>query len=425
MTVNLGKRAPRRHRPRPRPGVWPRPDRQRRTRLFAAAALVLGVLVPSAVAPAAAEAAPPGPEWAVSLGDSFISGEAGRWAGNSADSTQVDALGPTAYHDTAAGESTPGCHRSGAAEIHIGVVNSANLACSGSGTRSSFSPNGQFKPGLDFFDDGLGHRGQALALQQFAAERKVRMITVSVGGNDFGFTRIVAECLTAYTLSTTTLPVFCSDDPTVRANFSPANVEAISRRIAAGLQNIRTAMTRAGYADADYTVVVQNYPNPLPGSAAMAYPEADHQRLPVGCGLWNRDLDMAQDVAVPAINTAVSSGTAQSGLTNAVRLDVTGLLAGHRLCETGTAKLDHTTLPSWRSAGASDLSEWVSEIRIAVPVLSPQQLQEDLHPNYWAQLALRNCLRQVFGTGTVAGGSCVSAGPGLTALGEPPVLLSR
>jgi hypothetical protein len=130
-------------------------------------------------------------------------------------------------------------------------------------------------------------------------------------------------------------------------------------------------------------------------------------------------------VAVPAINAAVSSGVAQSGLANAVVLDVRRLLAGHRLCETGTAKLSDTELASWRSAGASDVSEWVSEIRIAVPVVSPYQIQEDLHPNFWAQLALRNCLRQVFGTGTVAGGSCISAGPGLTNLGEPPVLLNR
>ena len=38
----------------------------------------------------------------VALGDSAISGEAGRWAGNTNDSSsKVDALGPTAYWDTA------------------------------------------------------------------------------------------------------------------------------------------------------------------------------------------------------------------------------------------------------------------------------------------------------------------------------------
>src|SRR5215475_4402682 len=69
----------------------------------------------------------------VAVGDSAISGEAGRWAGNTnGSSSNVDALGPTAYDDNAANtaETTPGCHRSKAAEIWIGGVDSANLACS-------------------------------------------------------------------------------------------------------------------------------------------------------------------------------------------------------------------------------------------------------------------------------------------------------
>src|ERR671923_2938804 len=58
----------------------------------------------------------------VALGDSAISGEAGRWAGNTnQSSSKVDALGSTAYWDTATGEAIRGCHRSKAAEVHIGV----------------------------------------------------------------------------------------------------------------------------------------------------------------------------------------------------------------------------------------------------------------------------------------------------------------
>ena len=39
---------------------------------------------------------------------------------------------------------------------------------------------------------------------------------------------------------------------------------------------------------------------------------------------------------------------------------------------------------------------------------APYQLQEDLHPSYWGQLALRNCLRQVYVQGR--GGTCRSEG---------------
>ena len=69
----------------------------------------------------------------VTLGDSAVSGEAGRWAGNTNQASwRVDALGSTAYWDTPTGEAIRGCHRSKAAQAHIGAgVASANLACSG------------------------------------------------------------------------------------------------------------------------------------------------------------------------------------------------------------------------------------------------------------------------------------------------------
>src|SRR3954462_1186174 len=98
------------------------------------ALLVLGV----AAVPASADGPGVGTPAVVSVGDSAISGEAGRWAGNTNDSSsKVDALGATAYADNASGtgEAIPGCHRSKAAEIRIGAgTASANLACSGART---------------------------------------------------------------------------------------------------------------------------------------------------------------------------------------------------------------------------------------------------------------------------------------------------
>src|SRR5438477_8417958 len=113
-------------------------------------ALLLGLIVLVAL-PAVARA-----DLVVSLGDSAISGEAGRWAGNTnGSSSRVDALGPTAYYDnaTSTAETTHGCHRSKAAEINIDPsVVSANLACSGARTSTQpFSSGNDFKPGLDFY----------------------------------------------------------------------------------------------------------------------------------------------------------------------------------------------------------------------------------------------------------------------------------
>src|SRR4051812_45021442 len=110
---------------------------------------VLVALIVLAAMPSVARA-----DTVVALGDSAISGEAGRWAGNTNGSTsRTDALGPTAYYDAGAGEAIPGCHRSKSAEVHIGGVKSVNLACSGARTSSRVS-DGKFKPGIDFYDVG-------------------------------------------------------------------------------------------------------------------------------------------------------------------------------------------------------------------------------------------------------------------------------
>jgi hypothetical protein len=80
-------------------------------------------------------------------------------------------------------------------------------------------------------------------------------------------------------------------------------------------------------------------------------------------------------------------------------------------------------LTSWRGAGAVDRIEWVSQIRTVSALFGVYEIQEDLHPNYWGQLALRNCLRQAYNAGTPRGGSCTRTGTGLTAGGEPVMTL--
>src|SRR3978361_57812 len=125
-------------------------------------------------APAGAHGPGIGTPAVVTLGDSAISGEAGRWAGNTnGDPARIDALGPTAYSDTPSGEAIAGCHRSKAAQAFIGGgVLGYNLACSGATTAThGTAPGENFKPGIDFYADGQGRQGQALALQELAATR--------------------------------------------------------------------------------------------------------------------------------------------------------------------------------------------------------------------------------------------------------------
>ena len=51
------------------------------------------------------------------------------------------------------------------------------------------------------------------------------------------------------------------------------------------------------------------------------------------------------------------------------------------------------------------------QIRTLTTLFPPYQLQEDAHPNYWGQLALRNCFRQAYNSGAPRGGTCIPRRP--------------
>jgi hypothetical protein len=361
----------------------------------------------------------------VSVGDSAISGEAGRWAGNTNGSpSNVDALGPTAYYDNAAGtgEAIRGCHRSKASEIGIGgVVVAANLACSGARTSTQpFSSGSDFKPGLDFYDDGAGHIGQAKALQQYAATHNVKLVVALIGANDYGFADIVQQCVLDWLTSPTWWKNFCNDDSSMTSKFTASNVAAITTRVKNAYLNLRTAMRNAGYADGSWTLLTQTYSSPVPRGSGIRYAESGFTRQSVGgCGVWNADANWANDTVVAKLNQTVRDARAASAMTNTALFEAQNALVGHRLCENTDGLLEEQGLATWRSPGAADRSEWVSQIRTTTTLFGPYQLQEDAHPSYWGQLALRNCVRQAYNGGAPRGGTCSRTTTGLNAQGEP------
>lgn len=394
--------------------------------LLAAATLTgLGL---AANAPSASAAPVAGTPWVVSVGDSAISGEAGRWAGNTDNSSStIDALGSTAYYDNATntGETIPGCHRSKSAEIYIGGgVEGKNLACSGAATSTTpYSSGSDFKPGLDFYNDGAGHQGQALMLQQFASSHNVKAVVVMIGANNFHFVDVIQTCVQDFLLSPSWWPDYCYDDSKVKSNFTSSYVAAQTSAIAGALGNVHQAMANAGYADSDYTIIAQTYWDPIPYGSQFRYSQSGYTRQNVGgCGFWNKDADWANNTAFPTINAAVRNGAAQSGLSNIKVVDLAGITTGHRLCENTVGMLEEVGLSSWSQPGAADKTEWVNQVRTVTTINAPYQLQEDIHTNYWGQLAMRNCLRQAFNGGAVRSGSCSPTG-GVNTLGEPNVTL--
>ena len=80
---------------------------------------------------------------------------------------------------------------------------------------------------------------------------------------------------------------------------------------------------------------------------------------------------------------------------------------GRRLCENtvglleekGLADLARAPAPSTRPSGSSRSAR-------CRRVFGPYYVQESLHPNYWGEKALRNCVRQAYNGGAPRGGTC-------------------
>ncbi len=394
----------------------------------------------------------------ISVGDSYIAGEGGRWAGNVDENKKapaIEALGP---YEAGLGESSSKCHRSPeTAEINFlyatanSTVIDKNFACSGARTYSFVNSSvwfgDEFKPGLDFLEVGknelldksnpdLGRcplstcRGQARELELFAAEKhasgeKIKMVAVSIGGNNFGFADVVKACVLDFIKH-----VECGKDPKQTAHFEGLAPADRRNEIEMGLVAVGTAMEHAGYEKSEYTILVQDYPSPIPKASGIRYGTLDEERIKTGgCAVTNGDADWANEVALTTINDAVEEAVDSvdeggAGKYKLKFMDLEKTFVGRRLCEDGQKQVAEGAdpeFPTWRATApdgtlAVDGTEWFNQIRFP-NLTAPWTVQEDLHPNYWAQLGLRNCLRQAYNGGAVKSGKCAIEAEGLT---DPP-----
>jgi hypothetical protein len=307
--------------------------------------------------------------------------------------------------------------------VHIGGdVTSVNLACSGARTYSRVS-DGKFKPGIDFYSSGA-NKGQALALQTYAAAHpdEVKAVVVLIGANDYGFADIVQTCVTDWLTSPSWWKNYCQDDSGMTAMFSQANINAITLSVRNAFSNVKTAMKNAGYLPTQYKLLAQTYSAPLPTSSGFRYGETGFTRQTIGgCGVWNSDANWARNTVVNTLNTTVRNAVSVFG--DVPILDMVNALNGRKLCENTVGLLEEKGVATWRDAGAADKSEWVHQIRTLTTLFPPYQLQEDAHPNYWGQLALRNCFRQAYNAGAPRGGSCTRERNGLDGT-EPDMILN-
>ncbi|MEV6331244.1 hypothetical protein [Streptomyces sp. NPDC051909] len=330
------------------------------------------------LAPSPALASPgSGPTAVVTMGDSYISGEAGRWQGNSLTTSGSRngtdrAWTGSAYDPSRVYGSTEanGCHRSDSAEVNSAgalTTERINLACSGATTQNVFRS----------VAGGVSYKGEAPQADQLAAvaaTRDVKLIALSIGGNDLGFADIITTCATDYIVWYS----YCHDDQQAVVD---AKIDGVMANVGKAIDEIRTVMTGAGYASADYRIVLQSYPSPIPRAAENRYGESGWSRVNTGgCPFWNLDSDWARDSLVPQIANRLKTVATAKG---AQFLDLRDMLQGREVCAKASKQVT-STVPA--SATTSEWARWIDQNETQGP------LQEDMHPNYYGQLALGRCL---------------------------------
>jgi hypothetical protein len=352
-------------------------------------ALVLAILLIALVStPSAGGSAGSRPAAIVSLGDSFISGEGGRWLGNGSEplgtrsgtdraATACDLSGLCSYEPErvyGASEAN-GCHRSDVAPVAnapVPVDEKINLACSGAKLENVWPSAAGGQP-------HFGQAPQADALQEVAWRDEVKMVVITVGANDVGFGELVAGCALDWARSSERDPTFCRGS--AQASMDAA-LPAMERGLGRALAGVRGAMASAGYQRSEYRLVVMGYASPLPPGRWIRYPERGWSRLNRGgCPIWNADADWAAQEASPLIDAAMRRAATAAG---AEFLDVQHALDGHQLCDRRSSRVG----PGGPSPTSS---EWVRRLAFV-----QGSSRESLHPNAYGQRALGACIGLLF-----------------------------
>jgi lysophospholipase L1-like esterase len=331
-----------------------------------------------AAAPAAAR-----PTAIVSMGDSFISGEGGRWLGNGSEPLGTRSGTDRAAYDCRAlgceydparvygASEANDCHRSDVAPIvsaPIAVDEKVNLACSGAKARD-------LRPGDEGGTVHFEEPPEADQLAVVARRDDVRMIVVTVGANDVGFGELVAECAVDWARSPEDEEATCHRE--AEAQIQGA-LPAATRAITAAFHGVRRVMRSAGYARSDYRLVAMGYASPFPEGRWFRYPEDGWTRLTEGgCPVWNADADWAADGATVDLAGALRSAAAETG---AEYLDLTDAFDGHQLCDRRSHRVG--------DQGPSPLTaEWFRRLSF-----TQGSTRESLHPNAYGQKVMGTCL---------------------------------
>ncbi len=345
--------------------------------------------VPAANAPGSAAPTPV----AVSMGDSFISGEGGRFAGSVYNNLRSDGESDEGPHNRGwgvyrdqMGNPISGererCHRSDSAEINgaaraFGQV-PINLACSGATTADILFQS---------------RRTEAPQIQQLSAiaqdkSKQIKTIAVSIGGNDLGFASILADCtqITEYH--------DCGTDGTFAK--LQAKRSAVRANVTTTLNAISDVMRKNGYADGSYKFVYQSGPD-LFATSGVRYRSSSifsgYKESP-GVPMSDATVDFAHNAIVPFIGSLMKEAAGASNNKSIQFLDLENAFEGHQLSHKATEQITVPWFGTTKTPVAST-AEWVVPINsnyIAGNVFDTERQQESYHPNKFGQDALTTCL---------------------------------
>ncbi|KUN09426.1 hypothetical protein AQI95_06380 [Streptomyces yokosukanensis] len=341
----------------------------------------------------------------VSLGDSYISGEAGRWAGNADTGAHGSAWGTdraadncsksedecdhdldTVYGPTSYAPGGTKCDRSDVAPINMTDTDGYprvppwrrfNLACSGATTNEITHPYAD-----------KGEDAQTNQLADIAKRYQVKMIVVSIGGNDLKFSDIVRSCVKRYVLRLAgcrgVWPDVDKDLVTVR------------QQVVTALRAVQQTMQTAGYQPKDYNLVVQSYPAPLPRSTDYRYKESGPRYSDGGCPFYDADTDWARQTLVGGLTRELRNAAATVG---ARFFDLGPAFEGHELCSNRADQASASdTLADPLPVQYAEWVRWIPYLLSSDLLwLSQGDQQEALHPNAYGQEALGECLSQLGG----------------------------
>jgi lysophospholipase L1-like esterase len=322
------------------------------------------------------------------MGDSFISGEGGRWAGNGANTDRgigaYKVFGDTHYYRGPTDQNF--CHRSDVAPIHSAAIPGAdafNLACSGARTFHVL--------GTSFYTESP----QLRQLRELTETHEVALVMISIGGNDANVGELAKFCA-----KKSILPGSCKASRfshfhrTVRNQVRGAVTDVVEKvkQEAPGARIVLQSYV-SPYGDTMrydepeslnwldlirtvYNAVINDWGDVLSTLRSATWSE----QLSQGCPIQAKDRLWMRNEVTHHFDHLYSQIAQQQGVEF---LSLQNAFAGKELCVQGLSLGEDTTDPA--------RLEWIRRISG-----DEDRMNESLHPNALGQQALGRCLQLVW-----------------------------